>query len=95
MADQEAKRCRNSLARSSTPVAGGVVVSPWAVPSEETTLLITRTVEELEHDRNAGMAESMRGAMVSLMTSSERPELAHPMFWAPFLLVGDGDGGPR
>ncbi len=71
----------------------GVVVSHWAVPSEETTLLITRTFEELEHDRQAGMAESMRRAMVSLMTSSERPELAHPVFWAPFLLVGDG--GPH
>ncbi len=29
------------------------------------------------------------------MTDEEKPYFAHPMFWAPFVVVGEGGGVPN
>jgi CHAT domain-containing protein len=33
--------------------------------------------------------------MLTLMTDSDKPHYAHPMFWAPFVVVGEGGEARR
>jgi CHAT domain-containing protein len=37
-----------------------------------------------------GKAEALQGAMQAVMNDAEHPYYAHPMFWAPFVVVGEG-----
>jgi CHAT domain-containing protein len=39
---------------------------------------------------NVGRAEALRRSMSALMEDKEKPYYAHPMFWAPFVVVGEG-----
>jgi CHAT domain-containing protein len=32
--------------------------------------------------------------MLALMATPDKPHYAHPMFWAPFMVVGEGARGP-
>ncbi len=64
-----------------------VLVTQWAVETESAKLLTTRTFEHQARDPKASKAESLRQAMLSLMA---QPAYAHPAFWAPYMLVGDG-----
>ena len=36
-----------------------------------------------------GRAEALRGAMLAMIDKGE-PEQAHPAYWAPFIVVGEG-----
>jgi CHAT domain-containing protein/tetratricopeptide (TPR) repeat protein len=67
-----------------------LLVSHWAVPSEATTRLATGLFERLRRSPRLGEAEALRQAMLDLMRTPGRPELAHPVFWAPFVILGDG-----
>ena len=40
-------------------------------------------------DRSVGRAEAMRQSMLALIDKGEAYE-AHPAFWAPFVVVGEG-----
>ena len=68
-----------------------LLVSHWAVASEPTTRLITKAVAALRADPKVGRAEALRRAMVSMISSGN--DEAHPAFWAPFVLVGEGGAG--
>ncbi len=46
--------------------------------------------DEMSTDPDIGRAEALRRAMLKLMTDNEKPYYAHPMFWAPFVVVGEG-----
>jgi CHAT domain-containing protein len=37
-----------------------------------------------------GRAEALKQSMLALMNTPKQPHLAHPMFWAPFVVVGEG-----
>ncbi len=37
-----------------------------------------------------GRAEALRRSMLALMDDTENPRFAHPLFWAPFVVVGEG-----
>ena len=43
---------------------------------------------------NIGRAEALRRSMLALIEDRDHPHYAHPMFWAPFVVVGEG-GRPR
>ncbi|HEY0582740.1 MAG TPA: CHAT domain-containing tetratricopeptide repeat protein [Chloroflexota bacterium] len=61
--------------------AASVVVSLWAVNDASTARLMTRFYAHL--GTGLGPAAAMRQAQLEL-----RQELAHPYFWAPFLVIG-------
>ena len=65
-----------------------VLVSHWAVNSDATVQLITKTFDELKADASIGRAEALRRSMLSLIES--RGGNDHPATWAPFALVGEG-----
>jgi CHAT domain-containing protein len=69
--------------------ARALLVSHWAVASDSTVKLITRAVSETANDKRAGRAEALRRSMLALIEKGE-PYEAHPTYWAPFVVVGEG-----
>lgn len=67
-----------------------LLVSHWPVASDATVALTTRMMTYATTDPGAGRADALRRAMLALMDESERPYFAHPSFWAPFVVVGEG-----
>jgi CHAT domain-containing protein len=72
--------------------ARSLLVSHWAVYSEATVKLITGAVREMSRDPKVGRAEAMRRSMLALIDKGSNEE-AHPSFWAPFVVVGEGAAG--
>jgi CHAT domain-containing protein/uncharacterized tellurite resistance protein B-like protein len=70
--------------------ARALLVSHWAVDSQATVSLVTKAFGEISADGKVGRAEALRRSMLALMATNERN--AHPANWAPFVMVGAGDG---
>jgi CHAT domain-containing protein len=51
--------------------------------------LITGAVNRIAADKNVGRAEAMRQSMLQLIDKGTADE-AHPSYWAPFVVVGEG-----
>ena len=74
--------------------ARALLVSHWAVESSAAVRLTTTTFSELQRDPRAGRAEAFRHAEMALLDNSDLPtKYAHPMYWAPFVLVGESRNG--
>jgi CHAT domain-containing protein/tetratricopeptide (TPR) repeat protein len=69
--------------------ARSLLVSHWEVSSDSTVKLITKAVAELKANPKIGRAEALRRSMLSMISTGKAYE-AHPAFWAPFVLVGEG-----
>ena len=69
--------------------ARALLVSHWAVNSDATVKLITTAMREITRDKSIGRSEALRRAMVAMIDKGESYE-AHPAFWAPFIVVGEG-----
>jgi CHAT domain-containing protein/tetratricopeptide (TPR) repeat protein len=69
--------------------ARALLVSHWAVDSNATVKLITAAMREIGRDRTVGRAEALRRAMLA-MTDKGTAHEAHPAYWAPFIVVGEG-----
>ena len=54
--------------------------------------LITGAMSRLAANKSMGRAEAMRQSMLALIDKGE-PREAHPAFWAPFVVVGEGGAG--
>jgi len=98
----------NTAASDGSPDAGGlsglakaffyagarsVLVSNWSLPSAAAVRLVTGAFDELAREPNIGRAEALRRAQIAMLDSSNPPEVAHPLFWAPFVLAGEGGAG--
>lgn len=68
--------------------ARALLVSHWEVYSDATVKLITRSVRAMS-DGSVGRAEALRRVMLDMIDSGA-PHEAHPSYWAPFVLVGEG-----
>jgi CHAT domain-containing protein/tetratricopeptide (TPR) repeat protein len=66
-----------------------LLVSHWEVDSNATVKLITSSMREFAGDKTIGRAEALRRAMLALIDKGD-PQEAHPAYWAPFVLVGEG-----
>ena len=69
--------------------ARALLVSHWEVDSAATVTLITSAVRAVSEDQSAGRAEALHRAMLAMIDKGE-PRQAHPAYWAPFVLVGNG-----
>ena len=67
-----------------------LLVSHWPVASDATRELTTTMLSEAMGDESVGRAEALRRSILRLMSLESRPEYAHPLFWAPFVVVGEG-----
>ncbi len=69
--------------------ARALLVSHWAVDSDATVKLITSAVREMSQNPRVGRAEALRRASLALIDEGA-PHEAHPAYWAPFVVVGEG-----
>jgi CHAT domain-containing protein/tetratricopeptide (TPR) repeat protein len=72
--------------------ARALLVSHWEVYSDATVKLITAAVREMARDRKVGRAEALQRSMLALIDKGA-PHEAHPAYWAPFVVVGEGGPG--
>lgn len=71
--------------------ARSLLASHWAVDSDATVALTTRMFAEAS--QGTAKAEALRRSMLALMSRNDQPSFAHPAFWAPFVVVGEGNAG--
>ena len=79
--------------------ARALLVSNWPVETVSARLLTTEIFRRQAADAKLSRAEAFRQAMLHVMhneTGKDRQgrplfAYAHPIFWAPFSLVGDGN----
>ncbi|WP_234086401.1 CHAT domain-containing tetratricopeptide repeat protein [Azonexus sp. R2A61] len=71
--------------------ARSLLVSNWAVETVSARLLTTGVFRQQVEHPEISRAEALRRSMRELMRS-EGGKYAHPAYWAPFVLVGDGRG---
>lgn len=62
------------------------VVSQWGVNDESTAQLMTTFYRHLKQGQRK--AEALRNAVLQLRA---QPKTMHPFYWAPFILIGNGD----
>ena len=67
-----------------------LLVSYWAVESDASKRLTTGMFEAMDDDSDIGPAEALRRSMSDLLDDEDTPWFGHPMFWAPFVVVGEG-----
>ena len=91
-APQTARRTARAIALARAFIyaqARALLVSHWAVDSDATVKLVTSAMREIARDRTVGRAEALRRAMLALIDKGD-PHEAHPSYWAPFIVVGEG-----
>lgn len=66
-----------------------LLVSHWAVDSAATVKLVSTAVAATARNEKLGHAEALRRAMLALIDKG-KPYQAHPSYWAPFIVVGEG-----
>ena len=72
--------------------ARALLVSHWEVNSDATVKLITSAALAITKDKSVGRAEALRRAMLAMIDNGQTRE-AHPAYWAPFVVVGEGAAG--
>ena len=70
--------------------ARALLVSHWAVDSETATRVTTGLFEALDANPTIGSAEALQISMMTLSSDDQNSLYSHPVFWAPFSLVGEG-----
>ena len=63
-----------------------VLATHWAVASEPTVTLTTGTFDAFAKP-GTGRAEALRQSQLAML---KNPQTQHPVFWAPFVVVGEG-----
>jgi CHAT domain-containing protein len=80
--------------------ARSLLVTHWEVSDQVAALLVVLTVNNMKEKSGEGVTGALREAQLSLLdraANGQLPaEIAHPFFWAPFAVIGDGgEGGGR
>ncbi len=75
--------------------ARALLVSHWSVPSDSAVKLTTRMLAEAAENPGIARAEALKRSMLALMNDPENAHFAHPLFWAPFVVVGEGGARDR
>ncbi len=60
------------------------------MPSEGAKRLTTGLFSAQDKDPAIGASEALRRSMMALIEDDDKPRMSHPMFWAPFVVVGEG-----
>ena len=74
--------------------ARALMVTHWAVNDQVTTILVAGTMQRLRQAPEQGLAVALAAQQRALLAQANGPlaPLAHPFYWAPLALIGDGGG---
>ena len=75
--------------------ARALMVTHWSVNDQATALLVAGTLQRVRAGDAQGVAGALRGAQLSILAEAGHglpAVIAHPFYWAPFALVGEGGG---
>lgn len=70
--------------------ARALLVSHWWVHSDASVEITTTAVSEFAENPRRGRAEALRLSMQKMLEHGTQPQYAHPVYWAPFVTVGEG-----
>ncbi len=77
--------------------ARSLLVSHWPVDSAATVKLTTSAFHALESNPAIGRAEAFHRAMLAMIDGAGKTDnpasQAHPFYWAPFVVIGEGGRG--
>ena len=76
--------------------ARALMVTHWSVNDQVTAYLIADTLRRMRAEPDLGVAGALRHAQLAMLADAGHSlpaEVAHPFFWAPFAIIGDGGDG--
>ncbi len=86
-------RAQGEYGKASSLLERSLAIREKALGPDATVALTTATLREYQAHPERGKAEAHRRAMLRLMRAPGHPEWAHPFYWAPFVVVGEGGPG--
>ena len=75
--------------------ARAMMVTHWSVNDQATALMIAGTLQRLKAGDPLGLTGAFQAAQKGILAEAGRTlpaDIAHPFYWAPFALVGEGRG---
>jgi CHAT domain-containing protein len=73
--------------------ARALMVTHWAVNDQTAAFLVADTLRRLKENPAMGVAAAMRDAQLGMLDEAGKgfnAVVAHPFYWAPFALIGEG-----
>jgi len=73
--------------------ARSMLVTHWSVNDQAAAYLVADTLRRLRAGEGGGVAGALRNAQLGMLAEAGKglpAQMAHPFFWAPFALIGDG-----
>ncbi|HTI80758.1 MAG TPA: CHAT domain-containing protein [Acetobacteraceae bacterium] len=77
--------------------ARSLAVTHWEVSDKVTAFLVADTLRRLHDNPNVGIVGALRDAQLAMLADAGKglpAEIAHPFFWAPFAVIGEGGEKP-
>jgi CHAT domain-containing protein len=68
-------------------------VTHWAVNDQVAAFLVVDTLRRMHENPALGVAGALRAAQLAALADAGKglpSEIAHPFFWAPFAVIGEG-----
>ena len=78
--------------------ARSMLVTHWSISDASSAFLVADTLRRVAAPDSGGLAQSLRAAQLGMIDGAGKnlpAALAHPFFWAPFALIGEGRVGWR
>jgi CHAT domain-containing protein len=78
--------------------ARSMLVTHWSINNETTAFLVADTLGRLATGEAHGLGDALRGAQLGILNRAGKDlpaNLAHPYYWAPFALIGEGSSAWR
>ena len=77
--------------------ARSLLVTHWSVNDQVAAYLVVDTLRRIKEHPNLGVTGALQASQLSLLAGAGKefpPEIAHPFFWAPFAVIGEGGEEP-
>jgi CHAT domain-containing protein len=77
--------------------ARSLAVTHWSVNDQVAAFLVADTLRRMHENPSLGVAGALRDAQLAMLADAGKglpAEIAHPFFWAPFAVIGEGGARP-
>jgi CHAT domain-containing protein len=77
--------------------ARSLEVTHWSVNDQVAAFLVADTLRRMRESRSLGVAGALRDAQLAMLADAGKglpADIAHPFFWAPFAVIGEGGERP-